>query len=68
QFLKNASERMPGFEGMARYGAFLARQGRLAEASDIVADLDRRMTRLRGQFRKEAQHWRDLAAKAVTEG
>ena len=68
QFLKNASERMPGFEGMARYGAFLARQGRLAEARDIVADLDRRMTRLRGQFRKEAQYWRDLAAKAVTEG
>ncbi len=68
QFLRNASERMPGFEGMARYGAFLARQGRQAEARDIVAELDRRMTRLRGHFRKEAQHWRDLAAKAVAEG
>lgn len=68
QFLKDASERMPGFEGMARYAAFLARTGRRGEAQTIVADLDRRMTRLRGHFRKEAQHWRDLAAKALAEG
>lgn len=65
RFLKNASERMPGFEGMSRYAAFLARQGRRDEARAMVADLDRRMTRLRGHFRKEAQHWRDLAAKAA---
>ena len=63
--LKEASERVPGFEGMARYAAFLARSGRRDEARAIVDDLDRRMTRLRGHFRKEAQQWRELAARAL---
>jgi hypothetical protein len=62
-FLRNAAERVPGFEGMARLASFLGRHGRGAEAQQIVADLDRRMTKLRGPFRKEARHWRDLAAR-----
>lgn len=66
--LKEASERVPGFEGMARYAAFLARSGRRDEARAIVDDLDRRMTRLRGHFRKEAQQWRDLAARGLNGG
>jgi len=60
-----ASERMPGFEALARYAAFMARSGRRDEARDIVRELDQRMTKLRGQFRKEAQGWRDLAAGAL---
>ncbi|MGZ6014393.1 MAG: tetratricopeptide repeat protein, partial [Phenylobacterium sp.] len=44
-----ASERMPGFEALARYAAFLARSGRRDEARDIVRELDQRMTKLRGQ-------------------
>jgi hypothetical protein len=63
-----AAERMPGFEGLARYGAFMARHGRKPEARDVLTELDKRMTRLRGPFRREAQHWRDHAARAVAEG
>ncbi|WP_293476515.1 tetratricopeptide repeat protein [Phenylobacterium sp.] len=62
-FLRDAAERVPGFEGMARLAAFLRRHGRRAEAQEIVADLDRRMAKLRGPFRKEAHHWRELAAR-----
>ena len=60
-----ASERMPGFEALARYAAFMARNGRKDEARDVVRELDQRMTKLKGQFRKEAQGWRDLAAGAL---
>jgi hypothetical protein len=60
-----ASERMPGFEALARYAAFMARNGRKDEARDIVRELDQRMTKLRGQFRREAQTWRDHAAQAL---
>jgi hypothetical protein len=60
-----ASERMPGFEALARYAAFMARSGRKDEARDIVRELDQRMAKLRGQFRKEAQGWRDMAAAAL---
>jgi hypothetical protein len=60
-----ASERMPGFEALARYAAFMAHAGRADEARDIVRELDQRMAKLRGQFRKEAQTWRDLAAAAL---
>lgn len=66
--LKEASERMPGFEGQARYAAFMARNGRKAEAQAAIADMDKRLTRLTPQFRKEGRHWRDLAAKALAEG
>ena len=60
-----AAERLPGFEALARYAAFMARHGRRDEAREIVVELDKRMTKLRGQFRKEAQTWRDVAARAL---
>ena len=63
--LQWASQRLPGFEALARYAAFMARNGRKDEAREIVRELDQRMTKLRGQFRKEAQTWRDLAASAL---
>jgi hypothetical protein len=66
--LKEAAERMPGFEGQARYAAFMARNGRKAEAQAAIADMDKRLTKLAAQFRKEGRHWRDLAAKALAEG
>lgn len=59
--------RMPGFEAQGRYAAFLARNGRKAEAQAMVAEIDKRLTKLVGQFRKEGRHWRDLAAKALTQ-
>ena len=63
-----AAERLPGFEGYARYAAFMARHGRRAEAAEALADIDKRLAKLNATFRKEARHWRDLAAKAVAEG
>ena len=60
-----AAERVPGFEALARYAAFMAHSGRKDEAREVVRELDQRMTKLRGQFRKEAQTWRDLAASAL---
>jgi hypothetical protein len=61
-----ASERMPGLEAMARYAAFMARHGREAEARDMVADIDKRITRIKGPLRAEARGWRDLAAQALS--
>ncbi|WP_293677109.1 hypothetical protein [uncultured Phenylobacterium sp.] len=63
-----AAERLPGFEGFARYAAFMARNGRRAEAQEALADMDKRIERLNATFRKEAKHWRDLAARAIAEG
>lgn len=63
-----ASERLPGFEGLARYTAFKARHGRRAEAQEALADMDKRLAKLNATFRKEARHWRDLAARALAEG
>jgi len=62
-----AAQRLPGFEGLGRYAAFMARQGRRDEATDAVAEMDKRLTKLSAQFRKEGKHWRDLAAKALAE-
>ena len=56
---------MPGFEAMARFTAFLAETGKMAEAKDNLAEIDRRIARLSGPFRKEALAWRDLAAEKV---
>lgn len=66
--LSEASARLPGFEGMGRYAAFLARTGRKDQARDLVADMDKRLTKLAAQFRREGKQWRDLAAKALAEG
>jgi len=60
-----AVTRMPGFEAQARYAAFMARNGRRAEAQAAVAEMDKRLTKLAPQFRKEGRHWRDLAAKEL---
>jgi len=62
-----AAQRLPGFEGLARYAAFMARHGRREEAQDAVNDMDKRLTKLAAQFRREGKHWRDLAAKALAE-
>ena len=59
-----ASQRLPGLEGLARYTAFMARHDRRAEASEALAEMDRRILKLRGPFKKEARRWRDLAAEA----
>jgi len=63
-----AAGRMPGLEAVGRYAAFLARQGRAAEARDMLSEMDRRIAGANPQFRREGRHWRDLAAKAVAGG
>jgi hypothetical protein len=63
--LRSAAERLPGFEGIARYAAFMARSGRAHEARETLAEIDRRMTKLQPVFRKEARTWRNLAAQAL---
>jgi len=61
-----AAERMPGLEAMARYAAFMARHGRRPEAEAMVADMDKRIARIKGPLRGEARGWRDLAAQALS--
>jgi hypothetical protein len=63
-----AVQRMPGFEGLGRYAAYMARHGRKDDARNMLAEMDRRLTKLAPQFRKEGRHWRDLAAKALAGG
>lgn len=65
--LSDAATRLPGFEGLGRYAAFLARIGRKDEARAMVADMDKRLTKLAPHFRREGKQWRDLAAKAIAE-
>jgi hypothetical protein len=60
-----AAGRLPGLEGVGRYAAFLARQGRRAEAQEVIGDMDQRIAKANPQFRREGRHWRDLAAKAM---
>jgi hypothetical protein len=62
-----AVQRMAGFEAFGRYAAFMARNGRKDEARAAIADMDKRLTKLAAQFRKEGRQWRDLAAKALAE-
>ena len=59
--------RMAGFEAFGRYAAFMARNGRKDEARAAIAEMDKRLTKLAAQFRKEGKQWRDLAAKALAE-
>ncbi len=63
-----ASGRLPGLEAMARYTAFLARQGRREEAQAVMAEIDRRVERATSHFRKEARAWRELAVQAMARG
>ncbi len=65
--LSDAAARLPGFEGMGRYAAFLARNGDKERARAMVADMDKRLVKLAAHFRREGKHWRDLAAKALAE-
>ena len=60
-----AAQRMAGFEAFGRYAAFMARNGRKDEARAAVADMDKRLTKLSAQFRREGKHWRDLAAREI---
>jgi hypothetical protein len=62
---QSAVGRMPGLEGLGRYGAFLARSGRIGEAQATIAEMDRRIAQANPQFRKEGRRWRDLAARAL---
>jgi hypothetical protein len=62
-----AVQRMAGFEAFGRYAAFMARHGRANEAAQMLAEMDKRLTKLAPQFRKEGRRWRDLAAKALAE-
>jgi hypothetical protein len=64
--LQWASQRLPGFEGLARYAAFMARNGRRDEAKAAVEEMDKRLSKLKPQFRKEGRAWRDLAASALS--
>lgn len=63
--LQWAAQRLPGFEGLARYAAFMARNGRRDEAREAVSDMNKRVSKLRGHLRQEAIGWRDLAAQAL---
>jgi hypothetical protein len=57
--------RLPGLEALARYSAFQARTGRKDEATQTLAEIDRRIAKANPQFRKEGRIWRDLAAQAL---
>jgi hypothetical protein len=63
---QRAAEHLPGLEAMARYAAFKARNGRRDEAKQTLADLDARISRMKGGFRAEARVWRDLTAQAIS--
>ena len=43
----------------------MARNGRRDEAAEVVDELDKRIAKLKPQFRKEARTWRDHAAGAL---
>lgn len=60
-----AAPRFAGLEAIARYAAFLAQTGRMAEAREAMADIERRAQRAKVHFRKEALFWRDYAAAAL---
>ncbi|MDB5434618.1 MAG: hypothetical protein JWR47_875 [Phenylobacterium sp.] len=64
--LQWAAQRMPGFEALGRYAAFMARNGRRDEAREAVQDMDKRLEKLKPQFRKEGRAWRDLVAQALS--
>jgi hypothetical protein len=60
-----AAARLPGLEGIARHAAFMARQGRVAEAREALSEIDKRLERTNPRFRREGRIWRDLAAEAI---
>lgn len=62
---REAYARVPGFEAIARYAAFLGAAGRRDDARTLLADMDDRIARLHGPFAKEARAWRELAAQGA---
>ena len=60
-----AAPRLPGLEGIARQAAFLARVGKKAEAAEVLAEIDRRLSRANPHFQREGRVWRDFAAEAI---
>lgn len=62
---REAAQRLPGFEAMARLTAYLAEVGEMDEARTNLTEIDRRIAKLSGPFRKEASVWRDLAAAKI---
>lgn len=62
-----AAPRMVGLEGMARYAAFLAEVGRVREAREMLAEVERRYAKVGGHFRREAAGWKAFAAERVLE-
>lgn len=59
-----AAGRLPGLEGQARYCAFLARNGQMARAREMFAEIDKQAEAAPKVFKKEARRWRALAAEA----
>lgn len=64
-YYRTGGMRVPGLEGLGRYAAFMARNGRQAEAREMLAEIDRRLARTNPRFQREGRIWRDLAAKAL---
>lgn len=62
---REAYDRLPGFEAIARYAAFLGAQGRRDQGRLLLADIDQRLQRLHGPFAREARAWRELAAAGL---
>ena len=60
-----AVTRFPGLEAIARQAAFLARAGQRQQASELLSEIDKRLSRANPHFRKEGRVWRDLAAEAI---
>jgi hypothetical protein len=65
RYYSTAGMRVPGLEGLGRYAAFLARNGRGEEARAMLADIDQRLSRTNPRFQNEGRMWRDLAAGAL---
>lgn len=59
-----AAGRLPGLEGQARFCAFLARNGQMARAKEMFAEIDKQAEAAPKVFKREAKRWRDLAAGA----
>lgn len=62
---REAYDRVPGFEAIARYAAYLGGVGRQTDGRTLLADMDDRIARLHGPFAREARAWRDLAASRL---
>jgi hypothetical protein len=61
-----AADRVPGLEAGARYVAFMAKSGRMADAKIGFTEIERRFEKVAGPLKAEARQWRDLAARAVS--